>query len=432
MVRLVPIALLSFLFSTEVFPQQPWYILARPTTRDLNKLYFLDSLKGWVVGDSGTIVRTTNGGQTWFFQESRTPFDIVSIFMLNENFGWALAHNYHYPDTRLFGTTMLYTTNGGVQWSRRIYTGDFFTTMYFFDSLNGVMGGVRPSPRVPLVWTSDGGATWNPAAVDSTAYSHFPVLKVKFYSRTYGYAVGGQMDVFGVVWKTTDAGLSWESLAVGPEPVHDIHYIDSVRVMGIGGDLDFGSGRVMTTNAGQTWEYTYLGIWGEARALAFRTPYEVWSPLGFPGTYMSSFDSGQTWSDQYSPDSTAMFDAVFTDSLTGYMVGKRGTILKYVPPPVNVNDRSLAGPPETNILHQNFPNPFNPRTAIRYAVQSAGFTSLKIFNLLGQEVAVLVEELQLPGEYEVTFESSTLPSGVYFYRLRTGTYAETKKLLLLR
>lgn len=84
-----------------------------------------------------------------------------------------------------------------------------------------------------------------------------------------------------------------------------------------------------------------------------------------------------------------------------------------------------------NLLEQNYPNPFNPSTTIRYQLPKASRVSLKIFNTLGQEVAVLVDEEKEAGYYQARWDAA-LPSGVYFYRLQTGDYLETKKMILLR
>jgi hypothetical protein len=89
--------------------------------------------------------------------------------------------------------------------------------------------------------------------------------------------------------------------------------------------------------------------------------------------------------------------------------------------------------PAENKLYQNFPNPFNPSTRIRYQVRQKGFVSLKIYNILGSEIATLVEEDKPQGAYEVNFNSAHFSSGIYFYSLRIGrTFVETKWMLLLR
>lgn len=83
-------------------------------------------------------------------------------------------------------------------------------------------------------------------------------------------------------------------------------------------------------------------------------------------------------------------------------------------------------------LEQNFPNPFNPSTTIRFAIPVSGFTSLKVFNLLGQEVATLVSEELPAGWKEVTWNASGISSGIYFYTLRAGNFVEVKKMLMLK
>lgn len=88
--------------------------------------------------------------------------------------------------------------------------------------------------------------------------------------------------------------------------------------------------------------------------------------------------------------------------------------------------------PNEYLLAQNYPNPFNPTTRINYQLPVAGNVSLKVIDMLGKEVAELVNETKEAGYYEVEFDASNLPSGVYFYRLQAGNYVETKKMLLLR
>ena len=83
-------------------------------------------------------------------------------------------------------------------------------------------------------------------------------------------------------------------------------------------------------------------------------------------------------------------------------------------------------------LTQNYPNPFNPSTVISYQIPVNSYVSLKVFDLVGNEVAVLVNEMQNSGTYSVTFDAGKLSSGVYFYELRAGSYRAVKKLLLTK
>jgi hypothetical protein len=88
--------------------------------------------------------------------------------------------------------------------------------------------------------------------------------------------------------------------------------------------------------------------------------------------------------------------------------------------------------PSAFLLYQNYPNPFNPSTLIRYELPVRGYVRLSVYNSLGQNVTQLVNEEHEAGIYEVAFDASDLPSGVYIYRLHVGEYVESKKLLLLR
>ena len=87
---------------------------------------------------------------------------------------------------------------------------------------------------------------------------------------------------------------------------------------------------------------------------------------------------------------------------------------------------------KTYALYQNYPNPFNPSTAISYQLSANGFVTLKIYDILGREVATLVNERQAAGTHSVTFNASDLPSGVYFYTVRSKGTSMTKKMVLLK
>jgi hypothetical protein len=88
--------------------------------------------------------------------------------------------------------------------------------------------------------------------------------------------------------------------------------------------------------------------------------------------------------------------------------------------------------PKNCLLSQNYPNPFNPTTQIDYQLAATSNVSLKVFDILGREVTLLVNRKQTAGSHQATFNAKTLPSGIYFYRLQTGSYTETKKMLLLK
>ena len=122
-----------------------------------------------------------------------------------------------------------------------------------------------------------------------------------------------------------------------------------------------------------------------------------------------------------------------------YLVNSNGTarpalfwLAQYIKDnPVGVEETEPVIPTKYS-LDQNFPNPFNPSTNIRYSIVKAARVSLKVYDILGREVKTLVNEVQAPGKYSVTFNAQNLASGVYFYRINTENYTATKKLLLLK
>jgi N-acetylneuraminic acid mutarotase len=143
-----------------------------------------------------------------------------------------------------------------------------------------------------------------------------------------------------------------------------------------------------------TWQWT-LGIWGGGGALQ----------LAASGPWSLSPGSHEMYID----------DFVFTELL-----------------PVSVENEVDVKGPLTFGLDQNYPNPFNPSTIISWQVPVVSWQTLKIYDVLGNEVATLVNEEKPIGSYEVEFNAISLPSGIYFYRLQTGSFVETKKMVLLR
>jgi len=83
-------------------------------------------------------------------------------------------------------------------------------------------------------------------------------------------------------------------------------------------------------------------------------------------------------------------------------------------------------------LSQNYPNPFNPSSTISYQIPELSFVTLKVYDVLGSEIITLVNEEKVVGSYEIEFDATLLPSGIYFYRLQAGSFVETKKMVLMK
>lgn len=97
-----------------------------------------------------------------------------------------------------------------------------------------------------------------------------------------------------------------------------------------------------------------------------------------------------------------------------------------------VDEQGNATTPSSFVLSQNYPNPFNPSTTIRFSLPGYGFTSLKVYDVLGKEIATVVNGMYAAGVHNVEFNASNIPSGIYFYTLRSGSFVESKKMLLIK
>jgi hypothetical protein len=162
--------------------------------------------------------------------------------------------------------------------------------------------------------------------------------------------------------------------------------------------------------------------------------------VGNAGTIARTTDAGSTWT--LLPPRTAnnLYAISVADTNRGIIVGGNGTIIRLTDSGMvatDVRGSALAAPSGFR-LEQNYPNPFNPVTKIRFGIGAASSVSLRLYDLLGRQVATLADEELAPGSYERTFDGSKLPSGMYFYRLRAAGHdgrparVETRKLLLLR
>jgi len=410
-------------FSTSL-SQDSWEKLDIQTTQDLKSVFFVDSLYGWIVGDSGIILNTTDGGDSWTFQDSQTENEIYTVFFLDRYLGWASSFDF---TTLPYKTNILKTTDGGEEWSSTPYQENdiFITSIFYFDSQTGWMGGMPHA----LVKTTNGGQNWKQADIDSTVLAYFPVLNITFYDENHGFAGGGMFDIAGTMWRTTNGGENWQpvdAIYAPADEIHKVYMIDPMNIMAAGGDPDFGYGVAImkSSDGGNSWSYEELGMGGTAYDLEFRTDNEIWCPLGQNRTLIYSLDAGDSWSEVPTPDSTAIFDITFPDPLHGFAIGMDGAVLRFVnsvPTTTGGTNLSIS----TLQLDQNFPNPFSSDTRINFTIpekivnrtEGSVNVELNIYNLQGEVVKTILNR-QLPaGDYQQTISGEELPRGRYLYRL---------------
>ena len=429
--------LLFLILTIQYYPQVSWEKIKTPTDFNLLKISYLDSLHCWVAGDSGVIMFSSDQGDSWEIQNSGVSNYIEDIFFLNKDLGWALTSDVEggNADVR---SKILITTNGGANWEINYFRNlnIILTTIYFRDSLNGWVGS-KPSG---ISYTQDGGYSWFESTIDTGAFGYLPVEQIGFSSPQYGFAVGGQVDAVGVVWSTSDSGKVWMPHGIGPDFILDFVFLDTTQIISLTAEfegyfpnsvLDFD----LTTNI---WTYDSLGIYAYITGMSKRNNNEIWGASSrlHPGfVYRKNQES--EWQLFINPDSSFVIDIDFADSLHGIAVGQDGYILKYIPEkPVNVENAESQIPLDF-VLEQNYPNPFNPGTKIRWQCPISGHNTLKVYDVLGNEIAALVDEFKPAGSYEVEFNvaqdsRSAITSGIYFYRLTIGSFVETKKMLLLK
>jgi hypothetical protein len=147
----------------------------------------------------------------------------------------------------------------------------------------------------------------------------------------------------------------------------------------------------------------------------------IFDPDGF------QFNAALPW-----PYGMMPFDSARGSYYKSWWGSEWGGVYKTISLPFTTGVGNVDGTPLTFALHQNYPNPFNPATVIRYSIPAASQVTLKVFNLLGQEVATLVNTVQVAGNYETSFNAASLSSGVYIYRIQAGTNVDTKKMMLLK
>ena len=423
------ILFLLILTQTESYSQQYWLTQNSPTSRNLTSVFFTDSLTGWIGGDSGLVLHTTDKGKSWRSQNSNVNNSIHSLYFLNDQRGFALSYEFDNTPPAYFGTRVLTTSNGGNTWNQSLFPDSnvFLSSIYFIDSLKGFTGGSNGI----IFYTTNTGQTWMESVIDSGFAFGFPIIDIEFYDNEIGFASGGSFDIAGQMFKTTDGGLNWKSVIVGPEPVLDLHIVDSLNILCAGGDFEYGASIVSTTNSGANWIYNELGVFGISNAIGYRTQNEIWVSMNLIDSFLLSTDGGYNWDLLPTPGSSIISDMTFSDYRNGWAVGKNGVILKYNSSLINIFN-TVNFTPEHFTLYQNYPNPFNPNTNLEFGISKSGFVTLKVYDVLGNEVAVLVNENKAPGYYNIQFDGSDLSSGVYYYRLESSGFVQTKRMMLLK
>jgi photosystem II stability/assembly factor-like uncharacterized protein len=429
------ILIISCFFSHFSLIAQTYWV---PQTSNISKQLWsvkaVDSSVVWACGDSGIVLRTTDGGDNWSLTTAPNDnLNCYSIEAINADTAWVVSTN------NLGGNTALYKTiNGGISWQIKQSSNlpsSFYNAVKFYDKNNGLLQGDPENGYFTIYITDNGGETW--IRIDSTKIPASDGSEE--YGITNNLAVSGNKAWFGTqnnfgkngrVFYSNDKGKSWSVIApVDYDIISTIAF--STELIGI---IVYDNNNVAyTRDGGLTWTTTSSPLYGSGSSFATSSSFIL---VGLTSSYVST-DGGVTWAERETNITSSYLEAVsFANPSDGWAVGEKGVILKW-------NGGSLPDVPLSSIdnlsntvprfeLEQNYPNPFNPTTTIEYSIQERSNVIVKVFDLLGREITTLVNEEKIPGNYKVEFDAINLPSGVYFYRLETEKFYEIKKLVLLR
>ena len=388
------------------------------------------------------LYRTLNGGKVW---EAIAPPDLSTYGIIDVSMTDSLHIWFGSEEGKIY-----FTSDGGKNWAIQFSDTTKTTFMNYvkmFDSQNGIaMGdGKTASDAALFLKTSDGGTNWI-SANDSVfgAYSGDTWRRLDFISPNVGYFYESGLNP-QTIYKTTDGCKTWEKIQTPPS-VHVLNFYDENLGFCYGYNSKMGKGSIYrTTNGGNLWEEIAFHPetrWGNDIEFLKNDPSKVWLS-NYNSLYFSS-DSGKTWVQQLIPDVSNLEgrDLVFTDKTCGWFLCDsmvyRNLRSDQTYPVVKVETENVS--PIGFSLEQNYPNPFNPSTAISYQLSVGSHVSLIVFDVLGKEVAVLVNEEQEAGNYSVKFDATnngqlttnSLPSGVYYYKLQAGKFSQTKGMIYLK
>jgi len=345
--------------------------------------------------------RSTDNGGTWVAQSNGlTSADQGPVTQVLYGTGSTL-----YAGTEHSG--IMLSTDNGSNWQRARHGIATYSLagLTFYVGIKGLVAigndlfagldGNTSAVGFGVVHTTLGDTSWTTVSTGLPTNSVIAAM-VAVGSTLYVSASSYGTFVYGV-YKSTDLGASWTTVATG------LPYPGTVKNLFASGSTIFGFsgvGLYELNNNDTTWTAV--------------------NSTGLPNTYSI---------EQYAVVGTTMF-------ITGLdlSVSLKATthVWKRALSEITEVREVFSTIPQSFSLKQNYPNPFNPSTKIQFDIPRSGFTSLKVFDVLGREVATLVNENLHAGSYETTIDASNLASGVYLYTLHAGTYSETKKMLLTK
>lgn len=432
------IFLFIFLLSSKnIFPQTyQWRLIETSptaTTTRFEDVYFINSNTGWIIDIYGLVYGTKNGGKTW--SNLYTNFDaggFRSVAFFDSLYGIIGSLD---EDSVLFNTS-----NGGVNWTHNENITGALPRGICGIGIAGpnlVFACGRYDGFANVIKSTNRGVTWTSLNIDNKATS---LIDCYFQNENTGFVCGGLGTSFSsrrtVILKTTNSGLTWDSVylsATSGEWGWKFSFINSNTGYCSIERSGFSTYYAKTTNGGTNWfrqNYTFFPV---VQGICFLNENTGWVGGGHetPPPYTNTFgttNGGVSWVGVPNLLNVNVFQ-LLNDTL-GFAVGNR--VYRYGKDSiVNIHNISNIIPSKFE-LKQNYPNPFNPVTNIEFKIVNSGFVKLKIFDMLGKEIETLYSGNLNAGSYKSQWDASNFPSGVYYYKLETENFSETKRMILLK
>jgi photosystem II stability/assembly factor-like uncharacterized protein len=353
------------------------------------------------------IFRSTDSGNT--FTAETTSYGTQAIFMFSDaSNGWAVGGSYGYK-----------TTDGGQVWTRQTIGGALQDAYFPTTSVGYAVGNSGA-----IYKTENGGTSWNLKAkpVNATIYS---VVFPNSSDPNTGYVAAANAG--STVFKTTDGGTSLTTMTLAgiSGSMACMKFIDANTGWAAGDN-----GEIFSYKNG-TWTKQTSPVTTLLNGISFASDGLNGWAVGNAGVILHTINGGTTWTQEGSGLTTQNLTTVDVVSSTeAYIVGYGKTFIKYTNFTTGINDPLAES--ETFNLEQNYPNPFNQNTQIPYSLTVSGKIRLSVYNLLGNQVAILVDKYKPSGKFIANFEAEYLPSGIYYYRLQLGDMIEIRKMLLIK
>ncbi len=414
----------SMYFTVTLRTQSPtWVRISPPVTNALNAISGAGKRTAWIAGSS-VVLRSTDGGTSWNSLVGAPKSALYAISALDSLTCWTI------------GSSMIYrTVDGGSNWSSLAVTLPSGGRLTGCAMVSPTTGWVVGSGGV-VYRTTNRGDSWALVPLGLTT----KLNAVFFLNQARGWIAGDA----GTVLLTSDSGRTWSQRSVtDTTTLLSVAFVDTGRGVAVGR-----LGRIFqTTDGGTSWSLRPVNTRSHLNGVHFAGRDSGWA-VGENGSIMKTLDGGMHWSGDLSGTMVSLRGLTVLDGHTALIVGNTGTILRSTFSPTTGIEPHPAALPVRARLAQNYPNPFNPSTTIGYTVPGTGdrhqaighgqeatgkrWVRLSVYDVLGREVAVLVDEPEDPGEYRVRFDGSLLASGLYFYRLAVDDAAEARGMLLLK